>query len=146
MNEELRKFLIDNGFEEYVEIFEKNKILTTRDLKELTESDLEKIGIMALGDRKKIVKLAFDSIKSKKEFKTLEFPNTPEGQNEKTVALGGLSKEGWKVVSETITAGEFNKEKACCFFLIFAPCAFLAGHKEGTINVTLEREVFETET
>lgn len=73
------------------------------------------------------------------EFMTVQFPNTAAGQTAKTKKLTELAREGWSVVSETITAGEFNKEKACCFFLIFAPCAFLAGHKEGTITVTLSR-------
>ena len=143
MNEELRRLLSKNGFGEYIEIFEKNKIFTIKDFKDLVESDLEKIGISALGDRKKILKLTFDNIRSKKEFKTLQFSNTSGGQKEKTVALANLSKKGWKVVSETVTAGEFDGETACCLFLIFAPFAFLAGTKEGTITVTLEREVYE---
>jgi hypothetical protein len=74
------------------------------------------------------------------EFKTIQFPNTPAGQTQKTQRLAELDAEGWHVISETITAGEFNKEKACCFFLVFAPCAFLAGHKEGVITVTLRRD------
>ena len=72
------------------------------------------------------------------QFKTLQFPNTPDGQLQKTRALEYETASGWRVVSETITAGDFNKEKACCFFLIFAPCAFLAGHAEGIITVTLQ--------
>jgi hypothetical protein len=74
------------------------------------------------------------------EFKTLQFPNTPAGQVEKTRALARESAQGWRLVSETIQAGDFNKEKACCFFMIFAPCAFLAGHKEGVITVTLQHD------
>ena len=74
------------------------------------------------------------------EFMTVQFPNTAEGQLQKTQRLAKLDSEGWHVVSETITAGSFKKEKACCFFMIFAPCAFLAGSTEGTINVTLKRE------
>jgi hypothetical protein len=74
------------------------------------------------------------------EFMTVQFPNTAAGQAAKTRKLAELSRQGWSVVSETITAGEFNKEKACCFFMIFAPCAFLAGSKEGTINVPLSRD------
>lgn len=74
------------------------------------------------------------------EFKTLQFPSTPAGQIAKTQALAREGAQGWRLVSETITAGEFNKEKACCFFMIFAPCAFLAGHKHGTITVTLQKD------
>jgi hypothetical protein len=75
-----------------------------------------------------------------KEYRHLEFPNNEQGQRAKIKALEESSKEGWRIASETITPGQFNGEKACCFFLICAPCAFLAGSKEGTINVTLERE------
>ncbi len=74
------------------------------------------------------------------EFMTVQFPNTAAGQLEKTQRLAQLDSEGWRVISETIAGGEFNKEKACCYFLIFAPCAFLAGHKDGTITVTLRRD------
>jgi len=40
-------------------------------------------------------------------------------------------------VGETITPGQLKKGKACCFFAVCAPCAFLAGSDEGTINVTV---------
>ena len=75
------------------------------------------------------------------EFKTLEFPNTPQGQDEKVRALQFESTQGWRVVSETITPGHFKGGQACCLFAIFAPCAFLAGRTEGTITVTLQREI-----
>jgi hypothetical protein len=51
-----------------------------------------------------------------------------------------MASEGWKVTSETITQGEFKGGKACCLGVIFLPLALCAGHKDGTINVTLERE------
>ncbi|MCL2046887.1 MAG: zinc-ribbon domain-containing protein [Oscillospiraceae bacterium] len=76
-----------------------------------------------------------------KEYKTLEFPNTPEGQRNKILTLENLSREGWRVVSETVTEGSFKGGKACCLYLICAPLAFLAGKKDGTINVTLQRDV-----
>lgn len=76
-----------------------------------------------------------------KEFKTLNFPNSQQGQKEKIKALREASAEDWKITSETITPGKFKGGKACCLFVIFAPCAFFAGHTEGEINVTLEREV-----
>lgn len=74
------------------------------------------------------------------DFKTLQFPNTPAGQTEKTKALAREHAQGWRVISETITSGDFKKEKACCFFLIFAPCAFLAGNNVGVITVTFQRD------
>lgn len=76
-----------------------------------------------------------------KEFQTLNFKNDPSGQKEKINTLNKLSSEGWKISSETITQGKFKGGKACCLFTICAPLAFCAGNKDGTINVTLEREV-----
>ena len=75
-----------------------------------------------------------------KEFKTLKFENNATGQRAKIEALAQASKEGWVVVSETIEPGKFNGGKACCLFIIFAPCAFLAGSSDGFIHVTLSRE------
>ncbi|MDR0653085.1 MAG: hypothetical protein LBG12_07240 [Synergistaceae bacterium] len=74
------------------------------------------------------------------EFKTLTFPNTPKGQEQKIQELQKASEEGWEVVSETITQGTFKGKKACCLAFFFLPCGFCAGSTEGTINVTLKRE------
>lgn len=74
------------------------------------------------------------------QFKTLQFPNTPQGQTEKIKTLEIESAQGWRVISETIVPGKFKGEKACCLFFIFAPCAFLAGHKDDTINITLQKD------
>jgi uncharacterized protein len=74
------------------------------------------------------------------EFKTLQFPNTASGQADKVRALQLHTSQGWRVVSETIVAGKFRTKTACCFFLIFAPCAFLAGHDDDIITVTLQRD------
>lgn len=73
------------------------------------------------------------------QFKTLQFPNTAKGQADKVRALELEAASGWRVVSETIVAGKFKTETACCFFMIFAPCAFLAGHEPDMITITLER-------
>jgi ribosomal protein L7/L12 len=74
------------------------------------------------------------------QFKTLEFPNTSSGQARKNRTLEIETSQGWRVVSETIVPGKFKGSNACCLFLIFAPCAFLAGHEDGVISVTLERD------
>jgi hypothetical protein len=74
------------------------------------------------------------------EFKTLIFPNTPKGQEQKNKELREATGDGWEVVSETITAGKFKGKRACCFAFVFLPCAFCAGSTDGTINVTLKRE------
>jgi hypothetical protein len=72
------------------------------------------------------------------QYKTLQFENNAGGQAAKIQAINEHARVGWRVVSESISPGKFKGEKACCFYMIFAPCAFLAGSTDGTINVTLE--------
>lgn len=74
------------------------------------------------------------------QFKTLQFPNTAKGQAAKIRTLERETANGWRVVSETIAPGKFKGANACCLFLIFAPCAFLAGHEDDIINITLEKD------
>jgi hypothetical protein len=74
------------------------------------------------------------------EFKTLEFPNTSAGQEEKVDELRTHSRAGWRVVSETVTPGQFRGDRACCLYMLCAPCAFFAGSTDGKIVVTLQRE------
>jgi len=57
MTNELRQILKNNNLAEYIELLEQHKILDPDILSELSESELEKIGIAALGDRKKLLKL-----------------------------------------------------------------------------------------
>ena len=73
------------------------------------------------------------------EFKTLTFPNNPNGQAQKIAALQQYSAEGWSVVSETLSEGKIKGGKACCLGSLCLPLAFLAGSKDGIITVTLKR-------
>jgi len=52
-----KDILNENGLSEYIVLFEKHKLKDINIISELTEVDLEKIGINVLGDRKKIIKL-----------------------------------------------------------------------------------------
>ena len=74
------------------------------------------------------------------QFKNLTFPNTPKGQKQKIMTLQKEAAEGWVVVSETITQGEFKGKKACCSAFICLPTALCAGSTDGTINVTLKKD------
>jgi hypothetical protein len=82
------------------------------------------------------------------EFKTLHFRNTDSGQQQKIEALQEHAAAGWRVVSETITQGKFKGGDACCLTTagfaccgpFGAPLGLAAGHTEGTINVTLQRD------
>lgn len=60
MTDELKEILAQNNLVEYVELFETHKLNTLDDLKELTESDYTEIGITALGDRKRLLKLFYE--------------------------------------------------------------------------------------
>ena len=75
------------------------------------------------------------------QVKTIQFPNTARGQRKKNEALAQYLAAGWKVISETITPGRYNTENACCMFLACGPVgAFMGGHTDGVINVTLQHE------
>ena len=50
----LEKLFIDNGFEEYIPLFKKEKAFSVDILKTLTSSDLVDIGIETLGERKRL--------------------------------------------------------------------------------------------
>ena len=80
------------------------------------------------------------------EFKTLTFPNTEAGRSEKKRQIQWYANQGWEVVSENIKQGEFKGGTACLLFLIFAPCAFLAGSTDGEIIVTLKRDSSNSST
>jgi len=57
MTNALKQILKDNNLADYIELLERHKIVDSDILSELSESELEKIGIAALGDRKKLLKL-----------------------------------------------------------------------------------------
>jgi hypothetical protein len=53
----MRDLLKYNKLEEYIPIFEKNKLYDIQIIVNLTENDLEKLGITIMGDRKKFMKM-----------------------------------------------------------------------------------------
>ena len=57
MNEELKTALLENGLAEYIELFEKEKLLSFEDIVDLNKDDFKELGINALGDRKKLMTL-----------------------------------------------------------------------------------------
>ena len=56
-SEILEQFFKNNNIDEYIEKFKLEKVFSSELIKELTDSDLEKLGISTLGERKKILKL-----------------------------------------------------------------------------------------
>src|SRR5207244_6356336 len=72
------------------------------------------------------------------DFRTLNFPNTPAGQQRKVQTLAQWSAMGWTVVSETITPGKYEGGTACCLATLCLPLAFLTPKDAGIITVTLQ--------
>ena len=52
-----KELLAENNLEQYIELFENNNLTEYDLLTELSEDDLEKLGIIIMGDRKRILKL-----------------------------------------------------------------------------------------
>jgi len=52
-----KNILTENNLEKYIELFENNNLTDIMIISELEETDLEKLGIDKMGDRKKILKL-----------------------------------------------------------------------------------------
>ncbi|MFP3042392.1 SAM domain-containing protein [Treponema primitia] len=55
----VHKILLENNLSEYISIFDKHKLNSLDIISKLTENDLSELGIIAIGDRKKI-KSIFD--------------------------------------------------------------------------------------
>ena len=53
----VKSMLSENNLDEYIEIFEKNKLDTVEVLSELNDNDLINIGVDLLGDRKKLLNI-----------------------------------------------------------------------------------------
>ena len=53
----IEDILKENNMDEYIEIFQKNKLVDFEIISKLNDSDFEKIGINILGDRKKIINI-----------------------------------------------------------------------------------------
>jgi hypothetical protein len=74
MSDDLIKILTENELAECIPILEQNKLTTKDLLAEVTEADYEKIGVSALGDRKKLLKLFF---KTEKQEQSASKEQTP---------------------------------------------------------------------
>ena len=55
--EKIQNILINNDLVEYIQLFEQHRLDRIETLQDMTDNDYEKIGILAVGDRKKLVKL-----------------------------------------------------------------------------------------
>jgi hypothetical protein len=81
------------------------------------------------------------------EFKTLIFPVTRVGQEEKIQALRRHANQGWRIESESISGDSYDvdsavKESLCLCLAcgpICSPLGFLGKQRKGMITITLSR-------
>jgi hypothetical protein len=76
-----------------------------------------------------------------KQFETLRFVASVNGQSRKVAALNLLSQRGWQIIGETIEQGHTKGGEACCLALICLPLGFAAGRTHNVSVVTIERDV-----
>jgi hypothetical protein len=112
MTEELREILMNNDLADYVQIFEKHKLLDVKIVSDLTESDLEKIGVSALGDRKKILRLFWP--KSEQRIQNMESQSPHQVVVQHSTMRGEDASTGFgKGFGETVG----KKAGGCAWFL-----------------------------
>jgi hypothetical protein len=112
-----KDIFLENNLGEYIDIFEKNKLTDLNIIMELNESDLEKLGINVMGDRKNILKIFshdsllvskvsdFNNDKSEtKHFNSDEFETEflKEIENDKEIIESGLFKWNYKDLLEKL--------------------------------------------
>lgn len=81
----------------------------------------------------------------------MSFPATASGQMQKNSKLAQLLSDGWEVVSETVSSGDYNVDAAvtegtflCCLCgPLCAPLGLLGKKNTGVIAVTLKRTAAE---
>jgi hypothetical protein len=94
--------LLENRLEEYIDIFTKNKLTDLEIISELTEYDLEKLGITIMGDRKKILKIFSTSKNSNEGNEIMEEISITENNSKSDIEhkIGNiirLKRLGWSV-------------------------------------------------
>ncbi len=76
VSEQIKEILIKNNLDNYIDVFEKNRLLDYQVLQTMTNEDYLSIGVTVIGDRKKLLMLFSaekqESIKNQKEEKKEE--------------------------------------------------------------------------
>ena len=85
----------ENNLEDYIRVFKENKLTSASIISELNESDLEKLGISIMGDRKNILKLFSAENLYKNTSEKEDIGSTPLGTG---VKVGNL----YKVIKEAV--------------------------------------------
>jgi len=86
MNENVRKILSENNLDEYITLFEQNKLDSIETLSSVNESDYEKLGITKMGDRKKLLKLfCINTEQEKTLMESTQSPQSNEVIREKVI-------------------------------------------------------------
>ena len=74
------------------------------------------------------------------EYHTVNFSNDPKGIERKNAYANEMAAQGWRIISESIQAGQIKGSQACCGYVLCAPLAFFAGRKPGQIVTTFGRD------
>lgn len=72
----------------------------------------------------------------KMQNKVLTYKDNERGRSQMAVDLEIWSRQGWQVVSQTVSEGNYGLGKTCCLGCIFLPLSLL-GKKSGTITLIL---------
>ena len=122
MNENIRKILSENGLEEYISLFEKNRLDNLEILSNINESDYEKMGISIMGDRKRLIKLFYENeMNEKSVMQSNNPPHQSEPIREKVIE---------KVVVEKQMGGEqviIQKSNSGCWIFVTVVVAIILG-------------------
>lgn len=76
LDEDLNKILSENDLQSYTDILVKEKLYSINDLKELTQDDYKELGITALGDRKRFIKLFSEQTENLPEIQQTQITET----------------------------------------------------------------------
>lgn len=77
-----------------------------------------------------------------KQYKTLQFEDTPKGRLDMAQDLQMHASEGWELKSKEVSSQGWDAGKTCLLGCLFLPLALL-GKKKSIITIILEREVKE---
>ena len=113
INKNWKDILLENNLGDYIEIFEKNKLTDINIIMGLNESDLEKLGINVMGDRKNILKIfSYDSLgklvnkdSNISNFEVISFEDKwlKEIEDDKKIYESELYQLDYKILADKLT-------------------------------------------
>ena len=77
-----------------------------------------------------------------KQYKTLQFEDTPQGRQNMVRDLETHASQGWELKSKEVSPQGWDPGKTCLLGCLFLPLALL-GKKKSIITIILEKEALE---